>query len=110
QDVSAIDDRGLPALKSVSLQVRVGEILGIAGVAGNGQHELAQVVAGLRTTTGGRLKLDGVDITSSSARERTRRGVAHVPEDRMGEGLVGNLPVADNAILRFYDRPPIANG
>ena len=110
EGVSAIDDRGLAALKSISLHVRVGEILGIAGVAGNGQHELAQVVAGLRGTTGGRLTLDGVDITSTSPRERTRRGVAHIPEDRMGEGLVGNLPVADNAILRFYDRPPIANG
>jgi len=110
QDVSAIDDRGLPALKSVSLTVHVGEILGIAGVAGNGQHELAQVVAGLRGATGGRLMLDGRDITACTARERTRRGVAHIPEDRMGEGLVGNLPVADNAILHFYDRPPIANG
>jgi general nucleoside transport system ATP-binding protein len=108
--VSAVDDRGLGALKSVSFRVGAGEILGVAGVAGNGQRELAQVITGLRTVTTGRILLDSKDITTSTARQRTHRGIAHVPEDRMGEGLVGNLPVADNAILRFYDRPPVARG
>jgi simple sugar transport system ATP-binding protein len=110
QEVSATDDRGLTALKAIHLELGPGEILGIAGVAGNGQHELAQVVTGLRPTTTGRMLLDGVDVTGSSARDLTRRGVAHVPEDRLGEGLIGNLTVADNAILRTYDRPPIARG
>src|SRR5579864_7161310 len=110
EDVSAVDDRGLPALRSVTLNVAAGEIVGVAGVAGNGQHELAQLITGLRATTGGRLRLDGRDITSASARDRARRGIAHIPEDRLGEGLVGNLPVADNAILRSYDRPPVARG
>jgi simple sugar transport system ATP-binding protein len=110
EGVSALDDRGLEALKSVHFSVAAGEIFGIAGVAGNGQRELAQVVTGLRATTTGKLWLDGREITRLDSRERTRRGVAHIPEDRLGEGLVGNLPVADNAILRFYDRPVVARG
>jgi simple sugar transport system ATP-binding protein len=110
EDVEAQNERGLTALKRVSLDVGVGEILGIAGVAGNGQHELAQVVAGLRLPTHGRVHLDGRDVTGVGARAMTRRGVAHIPEDRMGEGLVGNLPLADNAVLKSYDRPPIAWG
>jgi ABC-type uncharacterized transport system ATPase subunit len=110
EDVEAHNERGLLALKHVSLAVGVGEILGIAGVAGNGQHELAQVVAGLRLPTRGRVRLDGRDVTGVGARAMTRRGVAHIPEDRMGEGLVGNLPLADNAVLKSYDRPPIAWG
>lgn len=108
--VSAVDDRGLEALKAVQLSLAAGEILGIAGVAGNGQRELAQVVTGLRAATKGQVWLDGREITRLDSRERTRRGVAHIPEDRLGEGLVGNLPVADNAILRFYDRPVVARG
>src|SRR5712691_9699965 len=110
EDVEAHNERGLLALKQVSLQVGVSEILGIAGVAGNGQHELAQVVAGLRLPTHGRLKLDGRDVTGIGARAMTRRGVAHIPEDRLGEGLVGNLPLADNAVQQSYDRPPFAWG
>jgi simple sugar transport system ATP-binding protein len=108
--VSAIDERGLPALKAVSLTVGEGEILGIAGVAGNGQRELAQVVTGMRPAINGRVLLEGRDVTNLNAHTRARRGIAHIPEDRLGEGLVGNLPVSDNAILRFYDRPPVARG
>jgi general nucleoside transport system ATP-binding protein len=110
EGVSAIDERGLLALKGINLQVAAAEILGVAGVAGNGQRELAQVVAGLRAPTHGRVQLDGNDVTASSVRARARRGLAHIPEDRLGEGLIGNLPVADNAILRSYDRPPVARG
>jgi simple sugar transport system ATP-binding protein len=109
-DVSALNDRGLAALKGIKLEVGVGEILGIAGVAGNGQHELAQLVAGLRLPTHGRVRLDNADVTGVGARSMTRLGVAHIPEDRMGEGLVGNLPLADNAVLKAYDRPPLACG
>jgi general nucleoside transport system ATP-binding protein len=109
-DVSAVDNRGLPALKHVHLNIRVGEILGIAGVAGNGQRELAQVVTGLRLASGGRVWLDGEDVTGADARSLMRLGVAHIPEDRLGEGLVGNLPLTDNAVLKSYDRPPLAFG
>ncbi|MCA1647191.1 MAG: ABC transporter ATP-binding protein [Chloroflexi bacterium] len=109
-DVSALNDRGLTALKRIGLEVNVGEILGIAGVAGNGQRELAQLVSGLRHPTHGQVRLDGVDVTGMGARRMTRLGVAHIPEDRLGEGLVGNLPLTDNAVLKSYDRPPLAWG
>jgi general nucleoside transport system ATP-binding protein len=110
EEISAQDSRGLPALKRVSLQVRAGEVLGIAGVAGNGQRELAQVVAGLRRPSHGRLRLDGADVTRAGARSMIRLGVAHIPEDRLGEGLIGNLPLSDIAVLKAYDRPPLAWG
>jgi ABC-type uncharacterized transport system ATPase subunit len=110
ESISVLSDRGLPALKRVDLAVGVGEILGVAGVAGNGQRELAQVVAGLRLPTSGRVWLDRTDVTGVGARGMTRLGIAHIPEDRLGEGLVGNLPLADNAVLKSYDRPPLAWG
>jgi simple sugar transport system ATP-binding protein len=109
-DIAALDDRGLPSLRGITLEIRSGEILGIAGVAGNGQRELAQVVAGLRLPTHGRIWLDGKDVTGVGARMMTRLGVAHIPEDRLGEGLVGNLPLADNAVLKSYDQSPLAWG
>jgi simple sugar transport system ATP-binding protein len=109
-DVSALNNRALPALKRVNLHVCVGEILGIAGVAGNGQRELAQVVAGLRLPTHGKVWLDKADVTGADARSRMRLGVAHIPEDRLGEGLIGNLSLNDNAVLKSYDRPPLALG
>jgi ABC-type uncharacterized transport system ATPase subunit len=108
--ISCVDDRGLLALKQVELDVGVGEILGIAGVAGNGQRELAQVVAGLRSPGAGHVRLDGTDVTGVGARAMTRLGIAHIPEDRLGEGLVGNLPLVDNAVLKAYDRTPLAWG
>jgi simple sugar transport system ATP-binding protein len=110
EGVSAVDERGLAALRGVSLGLAAGEILGIAGVAGNGQRELAQVITGMRRVVGGRILLDGHEVTNLDAHGLARQGVAHIPEDRLGEGLVGNLPVADNAILRIYDRPPVARG
>ncbi len=110
EDVSARDDRGLPALRNVDLSLTAGEILGVAGVAGNGQRELAQVVAGLRVPSSGRLLLGGQDVTGAGARHMARAGVAHIPEDRLGEGLVGNLPLQDNALLKCYYQRPIANG
>ena len=110
EKVATVDDRGLPALKGIDLEVREAEILGIAGVAGNGQRELAQVVAGLRLPTSGRVALDARDITGAGARAMTHLGVAHIPEDRLGEGLIGNLPLADNAVLKAYDQPPLAWG
>jgi simple sugar transport system ATP-binding protein len=110
EDVSAADDRGLPALKQIALEVHAGEILGIAGVAGNGQRELAQVVAGLRRPAHGVVHINGRNVADAGARTMIRLGVAHVPEDRLGEGLIGNLPVSDNAVLKAYDRPPLALG
>jgi general nucleoside transport system ATP-binding protein len=103
-------DRGLPALAGVDLQVRAGEILGIAGVAGNGQRELAEVITGLRPATGGQVRINGQVTTHCSPREIVAAGVAHVPEDRLGSGLVPTLDLADNVILKDYRRPPLARG
>ena len=100
--VSALSDRGLPALHSVDIDVRAGEIVGIAGVSGNGQRELAEAVAGLRSITAGTMQLAGDDITGASPRARSRAGLAYVPEDRLGVGLAPTMSVVDNAVLRSY--------
>ena len=108
--LSARNDKRLPALDGVTLEVRAGEILGVAGVAGNGQRELAEVITGLRTATGGSVRLEGRDIANLSPRQIAKAGVAHIPEDRLGTGLAGGLDVASNAILRAYRDRPIARG
>jgi simple sugar transport system ATP-binding protein len=108
--VSAPGDRGVPALHGVDLQVFAGEILGIAGVAGNGQRELAEVVTGLRACSGGHVLVGGVEMTGCSPRELVAAGVGHVPEDRLGTGLIPGLDLSDNVILKDYRRPPLARG
>ena len=108
-DVRADNDRGVPALRGASLEVRAGEIVGIAAVAGNGQSELAQVITGLRMCTG-RVMIEGRDLAGRPARESIAAGVAHVPEDRAGVGSAPNLSLVDNLILRAFRRPPLARG
>jgi len=110
QDLRAQNDRGLPALKGVSFSIRRGEILGIAGVAGNGQRELAEVLTGLRKATGGHISIQGQETTNRSSREIIQRKVSYVPGDRLGEGLIPNLAVDDNQILKDYCQPPISKG
>ena len=110
RDVTAIGEKGVPALKHVSLDVRAGETLGVAGVAGNGQSELAEVVTGLRRTTTGTIHVAGLDVTNRSAGEIARAGVAHVPEDRLATGLIGGMDLSANAILREYGQPPLSQG
>jgi simple sugar transport system ATP-binding protein len=108
--VSAQGDRGLTAVDEVSLEVRAGEVLGIAGVDGNGQKELAEVIVGLRPATRGSITLGGKDITTTSVSERAHElGVAYVPEDRHRDGLVLGHSVAQNLMLRSYNRPPFAS-
>ncbi len=109
-NVGAIGEKGLPALRNVDLEVRAGETLGIAGVAGNGQTELAEIVTGLRRVTGGTIQIAGRDMTNRSAGQIARAGVAHVPEDRLATGLIGGMDLSANAILREYGTPPISNG
>src|SRR5437763_8625513 len=99
QDVHVNDDRGQEAVKGVSLEVRAGEILGIAGVAGNGQDELVESIIGLRKPTGGRIELAGHDVTASGPREMNEAGVAYVPADRHRFGLVLPFSLADNIVL-----------
>ncbi|MYJ36998.1 MAG: ABC transporter ATP-binding protein, partial [Acidimicrobiaceae bacterium] len=100
--VSALNDRGITALHDVDLTVRSGEILGIAGVSGNGQTELAEVICALRGLESGAITVDGADITSMSVRAVTDIGVGHIPEDRIGMGMVLSAPVKDNAVLHSY--------
>ena len=110
RDVYALSDKRLPALNGVSFEVHAGETLGIAGVAGNGQRELAEVITGLRPAEGGEILLKGERITNCHPRDIVRAGVAHVPEDRLGTGLVGALDLSSNAIMRTYKERPIARG
>jgi ABC-type uncharacterized transport system ATPase subunit len=107
EGLTALNDKGLEALRDVSLTVRSGEILGIAGVAGNGQRELAETIVGLRPATGGHIRVSGRDVTNRSPREVMERGVGYIPEDRIGAGLVVNLSVAENLILKCYRDPPV---
>jgi simple sugar transport system ATP-binding protein len=109
EQAAARSDRGLPALVDVSLEVREGQIFGIAGVAGNGQRELAEIVTGLRPLESGRVEVAGRRLRGS-VRQAIDAGVAHIPEDRLGSGLVAGLSTTDNAILKAYRRPPVARG
>jgi ABC-type uncharacterized transport system ATPase subunit len=110
ENLHAENDKGLPALQGVSLTVRAGEIIGLAGVAGNGQRELAQVLTGLRDCTQGKVLLKGESINNRPARFAIRRGMAHIPEDRTHVGTAPNLSVTDNVIMKKYRKPPIARG
>ncbi|MEO5941346.1 MAG: ABC transporter ATP-binding protein [Candidatus Limnocylindrales bacterium] len=107
--VSADNDRGLPALRDVSLEVRAGEIVGIAAVAGNGQSELAEVVTGLRSCRG-EILVGGEPVANRSAATVLRKGVAHVPEDRTSVGSAPNLSLTDNLIMKRYRDAPVARG
>nr|WP_321502835.1 ABC transporter ATP-binding protein [uncultured Dethiosulfovibrio sp.] len=107
---NAISDRGLKALDQVSLELREGQILGLAGVAGNGQTELCQVMAGLRKMTSGKLILKGKEVTDSSPRELIDGGIRYIPADRKGTGMVSNMDVRENSTLKRYWRSPVARG
>jgi ABC-type uncharacterized transport system ATPase subunit len=108
--LSAFDDHGQAALDDVSFEVRAGEILGVAGVQGNGQTELCEALIGLRPVTAGSVLLDGQDLIHSTPRDRLRAGFGYVPEDRQEDGLVSDFSVAENLVLDVYDRPPFASG
>ena len=108
EDVHAVNQRGLNALNGVNLSIRSGEILGIAGVAGNGQDELAEVVTGLIKPTSGKISLGGEDFTGNSPLEMIKAGVSFVPADRIGMGTVGNMAVAENLAMKGYREEPIS--
>ncbi|MTI86166.1 MAG: ABC transporter ATP-binding protein [Firmicutes bacterium] len=101
-EVQAMNDNSRPALQGVTMDVKEGEIFGIAGVAGNGQRELAEVITGMRTCSSGSIYLDNKKITNLSPQKIIRQGVSHVPEDRMGTGLVPKLGSVDNIMLKGY--------
>jgi simple sugar transport system ATP-binding protein len=107
--LTVVGDQGEPAVDDVSFQVRAGEILGVAGVQGNGQTELCEALIGLRSATGS-VFLKDRDLSRAAPRERLRAGIGYIPEDRQEDGIVGEFSVADNLILDLYDRPPFASG
>jgi simple sugar transport system ATP-binding protein len=104
----AQSDRGTPALRGVNLNVCSGEILGLAGVSGNGQRELAEVITGLRPLTDGQIFLDGNDVTGQSPGALTERMLAYIPEERMKDGMIQEFTVAENTILRDHHKEPFS--
>ncbi|MDA0298198.1 MAG: ABC transporter ATP-binding protein [Actinobacteria bacterium] len=110
KDLSVVDADGRTMVDHVSFNVRAGEVVGIAGVQGNGQTELVDALTGLRNSTRGSVALDRQDITSASPRVRHAKGIAHIPEDRQRQGLVGGLSVAENLVLTRYHDEEFSNG
>jgi ABC-type uncharacterized transport system ATPase subunit len=110
QDLAAEGDRGERALRGLSLQVRGGEIVGIAGVAGNGQRELAEAIAGLRKIAAGSIRVDGIDVANRTPARAIRAGVSYIPEDRLGTGLALTLSVAENLIMKAYRGKELSTG
>jgi general nucleoside transport system ATP-binding protein len=106
----ATDDRGHPAVRGLDLEVRAGEIVGVAGVEGNGQRELIEALVGMRAVKGGTITFNGADITRANPRDVNRLGVSHIPEDREKHGLVGTYSVADNLVLERFDEAPFSKG
>jgi ABC-type uncharacterized transport system ATPase subunit len=109
EDLHVVDDRGNQTVDGVSFEVHAGEVLGIAGVQGNGQTELVQALTGLREPLAGQVSISGVNVTGASPREILQQGVAHVPEDRQKDGLVLSFPISDNMILNTYYQTPFAH-
>jgi simple sugar transport system ATP-binding protein len=107
-DLTVEDDRGITTVNGLDLEVRAGEVFGIAGVQGNGQRELVEALVGMRTKLGGTVEIEGQDVTHATPRDVLDLAVAHVPEDRGKHGVVGDFSVADNLVLNRYWRTPFA--
>jgi len=105
RQVSARNDKGVLGLDNLSLSLKAGEILGIAGVAGNGQTELAEILTGMRKVISGKVFVQGTDLTNASPREMIEHGVGHIPEDRMGSGLLLDMSIAENLVLEVRNDP-----
>lgn len=109
KDLLVMDDRLQMAVKGVSLDVRAGEIVAVAGVHGNGQTELVESIVGLRTIDSGQITISGESVVHASPRRVADLGVAHIPEDRMRDGLIAGMTVEENYILDTYHRPPYSS-
>jgi simple sugar transport system ATP-binding protein len=109
KDVSAQDDLGLQALHNVSLSVQHGEIVGVAGVAGNGQRQLAEAISGTRPRTAGDVVVKKRKLRSGDPEDAIVHGVAHVPEDRLGTGVSPSLSIAENLILKSHRQSPMSS-
>ena len=108
RNVESMSDREVPALRGVSLDLRGGEIVGVAGVSGNGQRELAEVITGLRPLTGGEISVGNQSVVGRSPRAIMEMGVSYIPEERMRDGMIKEFTVSENLILREFDQPPFA--
>jgi len=108
--LKAFNDKGIQSLNGVSLNVREGEIVGLAGVAGNGQNELAEALAGLREVTEGSVTVNEKDVTNKPVKLGIRHGISLIPADRTHVGTAPNLSVTDNVIMKNYDQSPISKG
>jgi general nucleoside transport system ATP-binding protein len=109
-DITVVDDYGRPLLDNIDLEVRAGEIVGVAGIQGNGQTELVEVITGLIPSASGSITLAGADITYANPRRIHKDGVAHVPEDRNDMGMIGSFTVAENLVLDSYYAEPFSKG
>jgi simple sugar transport system ATP-binding protein len=109
-DLNAVDANGIERLRAVSFSVRAGEVLALVGVDGNGQAELARIVAGMDRPTRGAVFVDGADVTTGGVAARRAAGVAHVPADRATTGLVAEMTIAENLALRGFAQPPLRRG
>ena len=108
KDLNVRNNKGVLGVKDFSLAIRSGEIVGIAGVDGNGQTELVEAITGLRKIESGSVLFKGEDITSLSIKDRNDRGLGHIPEDRQKRGLVLNAPLTTNMVIKDFDRPPFS--
>jgi general nucleoside transport system ATP-binding protein len=108
EDLSVRDDRELEAVRDLSLTVRAGEIVALAGIDGNGQHELVEAIAGLRAAESGSIRIAGDEVSNTGVRTTSDAGVAHIPEDRHLRGLVLDFTLAENLALRDYHKPPLS--
>ncbi len=110
EGIKALNDKGILALKGINFEVRKGEILGVAGVAGNGQKELEDVICGVRNPLEGHIYLKDKEVTGKSPKEIVNMGIGRIPEDRMESGLILDIPVYENLVIEFYDKPPFSKG
>ena len=110
QNLTVIDDRKQVAVNNISFEVKAGEVLGVAGVQGNGQTELVEALTGLRASLSGEITLLGNDITKATPRQITELGTGHIPEDRQADGLVLDFPIKDNMVLNTYYKSPFSKG
>jgi simple sugar transport system ATP-binding protein len=109
-EIKVLDDRKLEAVRGLSLTVKAGEILGIAGVEGNGQRELVEAICGMRSRISGKVSINGKELPNLNPKAAHEAGVSHIPEDREKHGLVSSYSISDNLILNCFDQEPYASG
>jgi simple sugar transport system ATP-binding protein len=109
-NVGALSNRGDAGLRDVSFSVHAGEIVGVAGVSGNGQHELAQVITGLRNVTNGQIFIEGEEVTNNNPAQIKNKGIAYIPEERMIDGVIKDFTVAENLVLHDHGKDPYTVG